>query len=137
MYASGESGATTTLRRAAPPRSERELHACGWAAALSAPGAPAQVNDISLEDYIAVKPKFAVYVPHTAGRYQKKRFRKAQCPIVERCAGGEQRTALLDRRRLRTARPRSRQAEPRASAWRCKAAAWRSDRLLSRPPRAG
>ena len=48
--------------------------------------AMAQVNDISLEDYIAVKPKFAVYVPHTAGRYQKKRFRKAQCPIVERCA---------------------------------------------------
>ncbi|KAF5831296.1 component of cytosolic 80S ribosome and 40S small subunit [Dunaliella salina] len=43
-----------------------------------------EVNDISLEDYIAVKPKFAVYVPHTAGRYQKKRFRKAQCPIVER-----------------------------------------------------
>jgi small subunit ribosomal protein S5e len=43
-----------------------------------------QVNDISLEDYIAVKTKFAVYVPHTAGRYQKKRFRKAQCPIVER-----------------------------------------------------
>jgi len=45
-----------------------------------------QVSDISLEDYIAVKPKFAVYVPHTAGRYQKKRFRKAQCPIVERYA---------------------------------------------------
>ncbi|KAK9809000.1 hypothetical protein WJX72_007659 [[Myrmecia] bisecta] len=43
-----------------------------------------EVNDISLEDYIAVKPKFAVYVPHTAGRYQKRRFRKAQCPIVER-----------------------------------------------------
>jgi small subunit ribosomal protein S5e len=43
-----------------------------------------EVTDISLEDYIAVKPKFAVYVPHTAGRYQKKRFRKAQCPIVER-----------------------------------------------------
>lgn len=44
-----------------------------------------QVTDISLEDYIAVKPKFAVYVPHTAGRYQKRRFRKALCPIVERC----------------------------------------------------
>eukprot|EP00208_Stichococcus_sp_RCC1054_P004462 CAMPEP_0206145784 /NCGR_PEP_ID=MMETSP1473-20131121/28495_1 /ASSEMBLY_ACC=CAM_ASM_001109 /TAXON_ID=1461547 /ORGANISM="Stichococcus sp, Strain RCC1054" /LENGTH=193 /DNA_ID=CAMNT_0053542125 /DNA_START=79 /DNA_END=660 /DNA_ORIENTATION=- len=43
-----------------------------------------EVTDISLEDYVAVKPKFAVYVPHTAGRYQKKRFRKAQCPIVER-----------------------------------------------------
>merc|ERR1712205_108207 len=43
-----------------------------------------EVNDISLEDYIAVKPKFATYLPHTAGRYQAKRFRKAQCPIVER-----------------------------------------------------
>lgn len=43
-----------------------------------------QISDIALEDYIAVKPKFAVYVPHTAGRYQKRRFRKAQCPIVER-----------------------------------------------------
>ena len=31
-----------------------------------------------------MKPKYAVYVPHTAGRYQTKRFRKAQCPIVER-----------------------------------------------------
>jgi len=43
-----------------------------------------EVNDIALEDYIAVKPKFAVYVPHTAGRYQRRRFHKAQCPIVER-----------------------------------------------------
>ena len=33
---------------------------------------------------MAVKPKYAVFVPHTAGRYQTKRFRKAQCPIVER-----------------------------------------------------
>ena len=42
------------------------------------------VGDISLEDYIAVKPKFAQFVPHTAGRFQAKRFKKAQCPIVER-----------------------------------------------------
>ena len=42
------------------------------------------INDISLEDYIGVKAKHAVYVPHTAGRYAAKRFRKAQCPIVER-----------------------------------------------------
>jgi len=42
------------------------------------------VDDISLEDYIAVKPKFAVYLPHTSQRYQSKRFRKASCPIVER-----------------------------------------------------
>jgi hypothetical protein len=50
----------------------------------SLPHPPTQVNDIALEDYIAVKPKFAVYVPHTAGRYQRRRFHKAQCPIVER-----------------------------------------------------
>jgi len=43
-----------------------------------------QVSDISLTDYIAVKEKYAKYLPHSAGRYQMKRFRKAQCPIVER-----------------------------------------------------
>ncbi|PPD69167.1 hypothetical protein GOBAR_DD33957 [Gossypium barbadense] len=44
-----------------------------------------QVSDISLSDYIGVQPfKHATYVPHTAGRYLVKRFRKAQCPIVER-----------------------------------------------------
>ena len=37
-----------------------------------------QVNDISLTDYIAVKEKFAKYLPHSAGRYAAKRFRKAQ-----------------------------------------------------------
>ena len=42
------------------------------------------VGDLSLVDYIAVKGNAAVYQPHTAGRYQKKRFRKALCPIVER-----------------------------------------------------
>ncbi|KAK2188464.1 hypothetical protein NP493_131g01000 [Ridgeia piscesae] len=43
-----------------------------------------QVGDISLTDYIAVKEKSAKYLPHSAGRYQTKRFRKALCPIVER-----------------------------------------------------
>ncbi|CAL9026142.1 unnamed protein product [Prunus brigantina] len=44
-----------------------------------------QVSDISLADYVGVVPaKHATYVPHTAGRYSVKRFRKAQCPIVER-----------------------------------------------------
>jgi len=44
------------------------------------------MNDISLTDYLSVKqkPKYHVYLPHTAGRYNVKRFRKAQCPIVER-----------------------------------------------------
>ena len=42
------------------------------------------VPDMSLQDYIGVKEKSAKYLPHSAGRYAAKRFRKAQCPIVER-----------------------------------------------------
>merc|ERR1711918_322643 len=45
-----------------------------------------EVQDISLQDYIAAGRKYAQFLPHTAGRYQKKRFRKASCPIVERLA---------------------------------------------------
>jgi small subunit ribosomal protein S5e len=40
------------------------------------------VKDISLTDYIQVRQP--VFVSHTAGRYASKRFRKAQCPIIER-----------------------------------------------------
>lgn len=40
------------------------------------------MKDISLTDYIQVR--HAVYLPHTAGRYAKKQFKKAQMPIVER-----------------------------------------------------
>lgn len=40
------------------------------------------VSDISLSDYIQIQPP--VYLPHTAGRYASKRFRKAQCPVIER-----------------------------------------------------
>lgn len=43
-----------------------------------------EVIDLSLVDYIAYKDRGCVYVPHSAGRYQIRRFRKAQCPIVER-----------------------------------------------------
>jgi len=43
-----------------------------------------QVSDTSLTDFIGIKGKFNVFVPHTAGRYQKKAFRKTQCPIIER-----------------------------------------------------
>merc|ERR1712179_702926 len=43
-----------------------------------------QINDISLTDYLPVKDKYSKYLPHSSGRYQVKRFRKAQCPIVER-----------------------------------------------------
>ena len=41
-----------------------------------------EVKDISLADYIQIR--HAVYLPHTAGRYAKKKFKKAQMPIVER-----------------------------------------------------
>ena len=43
-----------------------------------------EIETLLTQDYIGVKAKHAVYVPHTAGRYAAKRFRKAQCPIVER-----------------------------------------------------
>ncbi|XP_042386716.1 40S ribosomal protein S5-like [Zingiber officinale] len=44
-----------------------------------------EVSDMSLADYIAVTPpKHATYLPHTAGRYSAKRFRKVQCPIIKR-----------------------------------------------------
>merc|ERR1711868_55862 len=43
-----------------------------------------KVDDMALTDYIACKPANAVYLPHSAGRWSKKRFKKAQCPIVER-----------------------------------------------------
>lgn len=33
-----------------------------------------------------MKEKYAKYLPHSSGRYQVKRFRKAQCPAVERLA---------------------------------------------------
>ncbi|KAJ2690175.1 ribosomal protein S5 [Coemansia spiralis] len=38
-----------------------------------------EIKDISLTDYIQVRNP--VYLPHTAGRYAARKFRKAQCPI--------------------------------------------------------
>ena len=43
-----------------------------------------EVNDLALEDYIATTSRRAVIHAHTAGRYAKQRFKKAQCPLVER-----------------------------------------------------
>jgi small subunit ribosomal protein S5e len=42
------------------------------------------VSDESLKAYISVNETAAKYLPHSAGRYQVKRFRKATCPIAER-----------------------------------------------------
>ena len=50
-----------------------------------------EITDQCFIDYIAVKSdKAQVFVPHTAGRYQQKTFRKATCPIVERLVGSLQ-----------------------------------------------
>ena len=44
-----------------------------------------ECNDISLRGYLEVnKVKQQVFIPYTAGRYQQRRFKKVQCPIVER-----------------------------------------------------
>jgi small subunit ribosomal protein S5e len=37
-----------------------------------------------LADYIAVRPQHAQYLPHSAGRFNVKAFRKSQLPLVER-----------------------------------------------------
>ncbi|ELP91375.1 40S ribosomal protein S5, putative [Entamoeba invadens IP1] len=44
------------------------------------------VPDMSLVDLMAIntKSKYKVFLPHTAGRYAVRPFRKVQCPIVER-----------------------------------------------------
>src|ERR1700733_5763448 len=50
-----------------------------------------QIIDPCFIDYVAVHSnKAKVFVPHTAGRYQQKSFRKALCPIVERLVGSMQ-----------------------------------------------
>ena len=38
--------------------------------------------DRALVDYLSVRDKQQVMVPHTAGRYQNKRFHKVNCPLV-------------------------------------------------------
>ena len=44
-----------------------------------------QSPDHSLANYLQVNTvRQQVFVPYTAGRYQQRRFKKAQCPIVER-----------------------------------------------------
>ena len=44
-----------------------------------------EVNDLALVDFVAVKGKHATFVAHTAGRYQRKRFRKAQVSLLHLC----------------------------------------------------
>merc|ERR1719335_942154 len=47
-----------------------------------------KIVDKTLEIYFAIQTtKSKVFVPHTAGRYQLKRFWKASCPLIERVMG--------------------------------------------------
>ena len=59
------------------------------------------VSDISLQDHIAKTP---VYVPHSAGRWQKKRFHKVRIPIVERLTNGLMFKGRGNGRKLQAAR---------------------------------
>jgi small subunit ribosomal protein S5e len=44
-----------------------------------------KVSDPTLEPYICINQnKVKVYLPHTAGRYQTRSFKKVLCPLVER-----------------------------------------------------
>jgi len=44
-----------------------------------------QVADGTLADFISItQTRVKTFLPHTAGRWQKKRFRKALCPVIER-----------------------------------------------------
>ena len=43
------------------------------------------VTDVTLSELMAINSsKSNIIVPHTSGHYQVKRFRKVQCPIIER-----------------------------------------------------
>lgn len=62
------------------------------------------ISDISVSDYIAVKEKHAKYLPHSAGRFATKRFRKAQCPIVERLTNSLMMKGRNNGKKLKTVR---------------------------------
>mmetsp|Transcript_5410 Transcript_5410/g.12643 ORF Transcript_5410/g.12643 Transcript_5410/m.12643 type:complete len:192 (+) Transcript_5410:615-1190(+) len=42
------------------------------------------INDVSLLPYICLKGKNSVFIPHSSSNYNKKKFRKAKCNLVER-----------------------------------------------------
>ena len=46
-----------------------------------------EVKDISLQDYIQIRQQ--VYLPHTAGRFAVKRFRKAQVSALQQTSSRE------------------------------------------------
>merc|ERR1711988_103138 len=79
-----ETGEEWTEEQAAPELATVEVDAPEIMLFGKWPLEDIECRDISLTDYLAFKDRSAVYVPHTAGRYAVRRFRKAQRPIVER-----------------------------------------------------
>eukprot|EP00759_Apiculatamorpha_spiralis_P018114 PhF_6_TR24441/c0_g1_i1/m.33796/K02989/RP-S5e, RPS5; small subunit ribosomal protein S5e len=57
-----------------------------------------KAGDLSLQDYINLRP---IYTAHSAGRWNKRRFRKAQCPILERVTNSLMFTHYNNGRKLR------------------------------------
>jgi len=45
-----------------------------------------EIKDFSLLSYLSVNENFSNFVPHSAGKYNKKRFKRSVCPVVERLA---------------------------------------------------
>mmetsp|Transcript_44105 Transcript_44105/g.68958 ORF Transcript_44105/g.68958 Transcript_44105/m.68958 type:complete len:192 (-) Transcript_44105:852-1427(-) len=43
-----------------------------------------RVKDETLERYISISKKHAKYLPHNAGKFNSKRFKRANCSLVER-----------------------------------------------------
>jgi small subunit ribosomal protein S5e len=43
-----------------------------------------EINDLSVAPYLFVSETFSALIPHSAGRYNKKKFNRAKCPIIER-----------------------------------------------------
>ena len=44
-----------------------------------------ECSDTSLVEYINLKTtKSQIFLPYTAGKYQKRSFQKVQCPVIER-----------------------------------------------------
>jgi small subunit ribosomal protein S5e len=63
-----------------------------------------EIPDMAMQDYIALKDDSAVFLPHTAGRYQSKRFKKALCPIVERLVNALMRKGRNSGKKLKACR---------------------------------
>ncbi|CBZ32359.1 40S ribosomal protein S5, partial [Leishmania donovani] len=60
-----------------------------------------ETSELALRDHISTT---AAYVPHTSGRWQKRRFYKARMPIVERLANGLMFKGRGNGRKLQAAR---------------------------------